>query len=153
MSPGGKALLEFPPDWTFFVQIALFLGLWLVLKRLLFDPVGDVLQERKRRGEGTAEEARQIRARAEQTAGDYRRELSAARTRILAEVEEMYRREEDQARVLLAEARDAAAADLRRARDLAEREAREARAALRARTPEFAAGMAEKLLGRPLTQA
>src|SRR2546423_1408490 len=44
-------MLKIPPDYTFLVQIALFIALWLVLKRLWFDPALRIIHERAARSE------------------------------------------------------------------------------------------------------
>jgi F0F1-type ATP synthase membrane subunit b/b' len=45
-------MLKIPPDYTFVVQIALFVALWIVLKRFWFDPALRIVRERAARSEG-----------------------------------------------------------------------------------------------------
>jgi F0F1-type ATP synthase membrane subunit b/b' len=52
-------MIAFPPDITFVIQIISFFVLWFGLKRLLFDPVLQVVDERKARTVGVREEAAQ----------------------------------------------------------------------------------------------
>jgi len=146
-------MLTFPPDWTFLFQIFLFLVLWIFLKRLLFDPVLSVLESRKGRSEGTLEEARHSREEAGKMEEEYRQGLSAARASALRQVEEMYREEEERNRALLEAAREQAAAIIAEARQRMRHETQEAHQTLETRVPEFSQAIAEKLIGRPLTDS
>jgi F-type H+-transporting ATPase subunit b len=146
-------MLTFPPDWTFFFQIFLFLVLWLFLKRLLFDPVLSVLENRERRSEGTVEEAHNTRGEAQEMEAQYRQSISAARVSALQQVEAIYREEEGRNRVLLELAREQAAAVIAEGRQNIGREIQEARRGLEVRVPEFSRAIAEKLMGRPLTDS
>ena len=146
-------MLTFPPDWTFLFQIFLFLVLWLFLKRLLFDPVLSVLESRERRSGGALEEANYTREEAREMGEQYRESLSAARASALQQVEKMYREEGERNRALLEAAREQVAATMVEARQRILYETREARRALEARLPEFSRAIAEKLLGRPLTDS
>lgn len=146
-------MLTFPPDWTFLFQIFLFLVLWLSLKRLLFDPMLSVLENRERRSEGALEEAHRTREEAQEMEEEYRRSISAARGSALQQVEEMYREEEERNRALLEAAREQAAAIMAETRQRMRNETQEARRTLEARVPEFSRAIAEKLMGRPLTDS
>jgi F-type H+-transporting ATPase subunit b len=146
-------MLTFPPDWTFLFQIFLFLVLWLFLKRLLFDPVLSVLESRERRSEGTLEEAHRTREEAQEMAEKYRQSISATRASALQQVEGMYREEEERSRALLEAAREQAAAIVAESRQRIRHETQEAGRALEARVPEFSQAIAEKLMGRPLTDS
>src|ERR1041384_3118999 len=76
---GGHPLIDI--DWTLFVQFALFLVLFWVANRLLFQPYLQ-LRERRRAGiEGAREEAERMTAEAEAKLADYEKQLAQARNR------------------------------------------------------------------------
>src|ERR1041384_5563319 len=76
---GGHPLIDI--DWTLFVQFALFLVLFVVANRLLFQPYLQ-LRERRRAGiEGARAEAEQMTAQADAKLADYEKQLAVARER------------------------------------------------------------------------
>lgn len=144
-------MLSFPPDWTFVLQIVLFLVLWTVLRRLLFEPNLAVLRNRAQRTTGAMQEASHLRMAAEEMAERYKTLLSQTRAQSLQEVEKAYQEAEEQARVLLESARADAARMTAEMRENLHREIATARRRLEAHIPEFSRDIAQKLLGRPLT--
>ncbi|MCS6927220.1 MAG: ATP synthase F0 subunit B [Candidatus Binatia bacterium] len=144
-------MLSFPPDWTFVFQIVLFLILWTVLRRLLFDPHLVVLRDREQRTTGALQEANRLRAAAEEMAEHYKAQLSRARAQSLQEVDRTYREAEEQARALLEAARADAARTTAEIRERIRYEIEAARQRLTTHIPEFSRTIAEKLVGRPLT--
>src|SRR4030095_14872011 len=76
---GGHPLIDI--DWTLFVQFALFLVLFVVANRLLFQPYLR-LRERRRAGiEGARAEAERMTAQADAKLADYEKQLAVARDR------------------------------------------------------------------------
>src|SRR5881628_2223382 len=79
-------------DYTLVVQIALFVALWVVLKRLWFDPALRVIRERTARSEGAVREARAIQAEAErqrliaEARAEAQRTLTDVRAQVAEEV-------------------------------------------------------------------
>src|SRR5262249_19122667 len=124
-------MLKIPPDFSFVIQIASFVVLWVGLKRLLFDPVIAMLEEREARTAGRARAAAEIRAAAERDAADYERRLQAVRVALLGESEvtrAATRREESQ---ILAAAREQASVQLMQLRESLRRQSEAAQPALR----------------------
>jgi F-type H+-transporting ATPase subunit b len=146
-------MLTFPPDWTFIFQIILFLVLWTFLRRFLFEPHLAVLDNRKERSAGALQEAGQVRAEAEQIAEQYRTSLTQARAGATQQIDVIYRSAETESGTLLDAARAEAARTIAGMQDALQRELVEARQSLDARVPEFSRSIAEKLLGRPLTNS
>jgi F-type H+-transporting ATPase subunit b len=146
-------MLTFPPDWTFVFHIFLFLVLLTFLKRLLFDPVLSVLENRERRSKGTLEEAHSTREEAQEMEGQYRQSISTTRASVLQQVEAVYREQEEQNRALFESAREQASAVIEESRQRIHQETQEARRVLETRVPEFSRAIAEKLIGRPLTDS
>src|SRR5437870_2388671 len=109
-------MLKIPPDYTFLVQIAIFLVLWVVLKRLWFDPALRIVRERKRRTEGALDEARAIQAEAERLRAEHARSLEQARAEAQRELQDIVRRAEVEQKRLIGEAQEAAQRTLTEAR-------------------------------------
>lgn len=140
------------PDWTFLLQIALFLCLWSFLRRFLFEPNFSILREREERGVGALQEASRVKSEASAIEEQYRSRLAEARSGATQEVEAMYREAEARAQEEVASARTEAADVASRARDTLGKEIEDARRALEERVQDFSRDIAQKLLGRSLTQ-
>src|SRR2546427_2111723 len=95
-------------DYTLVVQIALFVALWVVLKRLWFDPALRIIRERTARSEGAIAEARAIQAEAERLRAEHAAALEQARSEAESEMQEMLRQADAEQKRLLGEARDEA---------------------------------------------
>jgi F0F1-type ATP synthase membrane subunit b/b' len=128
-------MLAFPPDISFFIQIASFLILWVGLKRLLFDPVLHLLEEREARTAGAYRDASNMRAAADTSAAD----TEAARTAT-----------QTQEQRVVSEARAQASTQLLQLRESLARQAAAARPALGSEARELAAQILERVVGRPL---
>src|SRR5438874_737131 len=162
-------------DYTFVVQIALFVALWVVLKRLWFDPALRVIRERTARSEGAVREARAIQTEAERLRAEHaaaldqakgealqagpraRAEAEALRATLARDVEnlpalrsqlraDLRATAERECEALLALGRTAAERIRTDARLLAEHEFAAARAALRAEVIEEAVRQATALI-------
>ncbi|MGH8007990.1 MAG: ATP synthase F0 subunit B [Candidatus Binatia bacterium] len=144
-------MLSFPPDWTFVVQIILFLVLWICLRRLLFEPNLVVLKKREQRGAGALQEASRVKIEAEEMAEQYKTRLAQARAGAMQQVDTVYRAAEEQARHLIEAARTEAAQTVTRMRETLSQELVAARQDLEKGVPDFSRDIAEKLLGRALT--
>src|SRR5438132_6367687 len=93
-------------DYTLLVQLALFVALWIALKRLWFDPALRVIRERTARSEGAIAEARAIQAEAERLRAEHAAALDQARAEAEREVQEILREAEVEQKRLIAEARE-----------------------------------------------
>ena len=144
-------MLSFPPDWTFVLQIILFLVLWTFLRRLLFEPNLAVLKSREERSAGALQEAGRVKAEAEAMNEQYRTHLAEIRAGAMQQVDTVYQQAEEQARVLLESARADAARTMADMRETLAQELAQARQSLTASIPTFSREIATKLLGRPLT--
>jgi len=139
------------PDWTFFFQIALFLCLWIFLRRFLFEPGFSVLKSREQRSAGALQEASKIKAEAEAIGEQYQARLIATRAEANQRVDSTYREAEAQAQSLIDSARADAAQTVVQMRANLQQEIETARRALEESAPEFSREIAQKLLGRSLT--
>jgi len=144
-------VLSFPPDWTFIFQIILFVVLWSLLRRFLFEPHLAVLHNREHRSAGALAEASRVKAAAEEMGTQYVARLAETRTGAMQQVDIVYREAEEQARTLIDTARAEAERTVAGMRTALTQEITDARRALEQRVPEFSQDIAQRLLGRPLT--
>ncbi len=143
-------MLTFPPDYSFVIQIFAFLVLWFGLKRLLFDPVVRVLEQREERTSGMRHAAAEMRAAAEAAAADYERDLHEVRVRLAADTEAARQSTQEQERRVLAEAREAVSHELMQVREALRQQAETARPALAAEARDLSGRMLQRVLGRSI---
>ena len=129
-------------------QIAIFLMLFVLLKRLWFAPVAAVLQERERRSEGALAEARQMHARAEELRSGHAKALEQARLEARHEVQELWRTAEAEQQRLLDEAHEDAERTMLEARAQIAQDVARARRELDTQVREIARQAAQAVLGR-----
>jgi F-type H+-transporting ATPase subunit b len=141
-------MLKIPPDYTFLVQIVIFVALWMVLKRLWFDPALRLIRERAARSEGAIAEARAIQSEAERLRAQHAGALDEARAEAQREMQEVLRTAEAQQKRLIEEARHEARRTLEEVRGRVAEEVVIARRGLRDSAQEVARIVAQKLLGR-----
>ncbi len=142
----GHPLIDI--DLTVFVQFALFLILFVVANKLLFQPYLQLRERRKAGIEGARAEAERMSAQAEAKLADYEKQLATARNRaneegrkVRAEGTAHEKEVTDKARAEAQKAIDEASAKMR-----AETEA--ARLQLLPQASTLAKQIASKLLGR-----
>jgi F-type H+-transporting ATPase subunit b len=142
----GHPLIDI--DWTVLVQFGLFVILYVVGNKLLFQPYLQLRERRTAETEGRRAEAEQMSAQAEAKLADYEKQLAGARNRANEEgrklrAEGMTHEKEvtDKARAEAQKAIDEATAKMR-----AETEA--ARLQLLPQASDLARKIASKLLGR-----
>ena len=140
--------MQIPPDYTFFVQIALFVVLWLLLKRLWFDPALKITHERARRSEGAIKEARAIQAEAEQLRARHAASLDEVRGESKREMQDILRAAEQEQKRRIAEARAEAQGTLAEVQARITEEVATARQDLREQAREIAQEVVRKVLGR-----
>jgi F-type H+-transporting ATPase subunit b len=143
-------MLKFPPDYTFLVQVAIFIALWVLLKRLWFDAALRIIRERTKRSAGAIEEARAIQAEAEQLRARHAAAMEEARAGAQRELQEMLREAEAEQQRLIADARADAQRTLAEARSRIAEEVTTARQQLRDSAHEIGRIVAQKVLGRPV---
>ncbi len=144
-------MLTFPPDITFVIQIVSFFVLWFGLKRLAFDPIQQVLEERERRTEGARRAAEEMRAAAQVSSSEYERRMQDLRVELAREGEGARAATQNEQRRLLAEARERAGAQVQEVRERLATEAEAARATLSIEARSLAARMVERIAGRSMT--
>ncbi|HEX3771078.1 MAG TPA: ATP synthase F0 subunit B [Polyangiaceae bacterium] len=135
-------------DATFLVQFVLFIGLTLVLKPLLFDPMLKLFEERERRTDGAKLEARKIDERSTSALTKYETEMAKARASANAEREKMRAEALRKEQEILGEMRVSATKTLEDGKKGAAAEAERVRATLRAQGAVIARELAGRVLGR-----
>ena len=143
---GGHPLIDI--DLTVVVQFALFLVLFFVANRLLFQPYLQLRERRKAGIEGARAEAERMTAEADARLADYEKRLAMARDRageegrkVRLEAATHEREVTDRARASAQQAIDEAQAAMRR-------ETEAARAQLLPQADALARAIGSKLLGR-----
>lgn len=137
-------------DFSLVVQIALFLVLWSILRRILFGPVGRLMAERERRTEGTHAEARSMMEEGKELQARYDAAIATARVEGEA-VKSEIREEALKARnAVVSQGREAAARRIQEMREEVRRELEAARGVAAQDAETLARQMAEKVLGRKL---
>jgi F-type H+-transporting ATPase subunit b len=135
-------------DLTSIVVLVLFVGLTVILKPLLFDPMLKLFEEREKRIDGAKLEARKVDEKSATALAEY--EKAMAKARAVAQVErekiraEAVKREQE----ILARARSASAEALENGKRAVQEEANRARATLKADVGNVAAQVANRVLGR-----
>ena len=138
-------------DWTFAFQIILFLVLWAFLRRFLFEPHFEVMEQREHRSEGAIKQAQRVKVEVGEMEEQYTSRLAATRTGAMQQVDTVSREAEGQAQAITDVARNEADKILSDMRATLQQEIANTRKELQSRAPEFARNISEKLLGRPLT--
>jgi F-type H+-transporting ATPase subunit b len=136
------------PDYSFFIQIGLFLLLWVCLKQWWFDPAMKLLKERNARSEGAVEEAKKVQAEAEQLRRDHAIALEQTRVEAQRDVHEILRAAEAEQKRLIAEATQDAQRALADVRSRVAEEVALARKELRADVEGIAREVARTVMGR-----
>jgi F-type H+-transporting ATPase subunit b len=135
-------------DLTFLVQVVLFVGLTLVLKPVLFDPMLRLFEEREKRIEGTKVLARKIDDKSATALATYEAEMAKARATSNAERDSIratgLAREQEILGAVRAETAKVVDAGKRTARAEADR----VRGALKVQAAEMARDLASRVLGR-----
>ena len=143
-------MLTFPPDFSFVVQIVSFLVLWFGLKRLVFDPVLQVLEERTARTTGAHREAAEIAAATQVTQAQYERRIREERSTSFARVDAARRAAQDEERRIVSEAREHTSIELAQLRENLALQAAAERPALADSAREIAARIVERVVGRAI---
>src|SRR5206468_4172483 len=110
--------MEIPHEFfpVLIAEIGLFLALWLLLKRLWFDPALKVISAREQRSSGALSRAAALQDAAEQLRREHATAIEGAKTQAHAEVLTMIREAEAEQRRIIAEANEAAQRRLGEAR-------------------------------------
>lgn len=146
MSSAGGVNFDF--DRTFLVQMVLFMGLIMVLKPLLFDPVLRIFEQRELRTDGARAEARRMQEEAGELLRSYEQELERI-NQVAAEERERLRSETARLEAeILDEARELTARVVEEGREKIEKEVASIRLDLGKQSERIANELATRVLGR-----
>jgi F-type H+-transporting ATPase subunit b len=140
-------MLTFPPDYSFIVQLVSFFILWVGLKRLLFDPMLHLLEQREARTTGTRRAATEMNAAAQVSQTEYEQRLHEVRMALAAEAAAARNANQAEEQRLLSETRAQANTQLSQLRDSLRRQAEEARPALAVEAGDLAGRIVERVVG------
>lgn len=135
-------------DGTMLIQAGLFLGLYFVLRPLLFKPWIEVLERRTQSIDGALQSAEELNRKVAILEKDSGARLDKAREDALALRSDVRAKSESEQSDLLARAREDAAKELDEARVKARREATDARRALQSEVESIASDVVLKVMGR-----
>jgi F-type H+-transporting ATPase subunit b len=140
----AREIMELLPDYTILIQIVAFIVLWSVLKRLVFDPIMDVLDARNERTVAARAHAEQLLAAAESARSEYEQSLLRTRARMAQEAGAARNAAQEEANRALNETREAANEELRHMRAEVQGQIEAARRTLATQ----ADALAEEMVGR-----
>jgi F-type H+-transporting ATPase subunit b len=135
-------------DATFLVQLVLFVGLTLVLKPVLFDPMLKLFEERERRIDGAKAQARKMDEKSATALARYESEMAKARASANAERERLRAEALKTEHEVLAAVRAATAKTIEDGKHAAYAEADRVRATLKREASALARDLASRVLGR-----
>jgi F-type H+-transporting ATPase subunit b len=135
-------------DLTFAVQLVLFVGLTLVLKPVLFDPMLKLFEEREKRTEGAKVQARRIDEKSATALAQYEAEMAKARATANTEREKIRAAAVKREQEILGSVRAATAKAIEDGKRAVHAEAERARASLRTDAAAMARELASRVLGR-----
>jgi F-type H+-transporting ATPase subunit b len=135
-------------DNTVFLQLILFLFLFVVLNVFLFRPWLEVRERRAKHIGGATAEAASLRSHARDASNEYEQRLAAAREAAIVARSESRRAAEAEEATIVGAARREATAELDVHKRTLEQQAGEARAELGGRIDALAGDITKQILGR-----
>ena len=143
---GGGNIIS--PDGSLVFVLVLFLILVFVLNRILFRPIGRVLDERQTLTEGAAHEERAARLSYEARLAEYEANIRQARAESYKRSEQERAAALEQRRHLIDAAKQHAHEQIERARQEIEQQVVQARVALESESRQIAERISRTVLGR-----
>lgn len=135
-------------DLTFLVQVVLFVGLMLVLKPVLFDPMLRLFEEREKRIDGAKAQARKIDDKSATALATYEAEMAKARAAANAERDTIRAAGLAREQEVLGAVRAETAKVVDEGKRAARAEADRVRSALKIQAADLARDLASRVLGR-----
>ena len=135
-------------DFSVVWQILLFLGLWLIVSRVLFRPYMTLLEEREQKTTGADDSAYHLEHEAERLRAQYEGAITEATAAGNATKEAIVQQARQQREALLSSAREQAAGILERVRQEVQRQLAQERELAIREAHAVAHDMASKILGR-----
>ena len=136
------------PDGSLLFIIALFLLFVFVMNRLLFKPIGRVLDERQVLTEGATNEARAAGRRYQARLAEYESTIRQARAESYRKLEQERAAALEERRRLIEDAKQKASGEIEQAKSEINGQAESARLALETESRQIAATISRTVLGR-----
>lgn len=140
--------IQLLPDKTFFIQLAIFLGVVVSLNYFVFKPVLKLIQLRRTRTKGEKEKLEDLKNKTESLIKEYEGKLLKAKQEGFQIKESIRKEGEVQAQKVIHEAKQAGLAQLEKARGAIEKETEAASKHLEKEAQNLGKSLAEKILGR-----
>jgi F-type H+-transporting ATPase subunit b len=137
-------------DVTILIQIANFVVLIAILNRVLYRPLLRVLEERRRRTEGTLAQVEAVEEQGEGLMASYEADIAAAHSEARSLVQSQGAQAEAEAEQIVAEAKGRADQELAEAEQALQARRAELTAELAPEVDGLAQRIAGKVLGRPV---
>ena len=146
--------MHIPPNWgTFFALIVSFLVFWFIFSRLFFRPFLDLLSERERRFKDLNDRTEELIKQARAAEEEREARLAEVRKGALSRRETERRRAEAEAAQMMEAAKAEARETLEQVRVKIETELKAAERELEQMGHSLASELAERVLGRPLSDS
>lgn len=136
------------PDQTIFIQLAIFMATYFVLRVLVFKPYLALLAERREKTLGMKEKAQSDQASADQYKQEYEEFLRVEKKKISDWADGERRKVAEEEKTIIDAARAAATKQQQAVYATLQVETENARQELKAKVPEYASELASKILGR-----
>lgn len=142
--------IQLVPDGTIFLHIAIILVMVFLLNRILFRPVGRVLEARESHTRGRSLEARETVKRVEDSLSRYERSLRAARAESYQLLERQQAEAAEERRRRLGQVRTEVEEAIGEQKRLIREQSEEARSSLEGEARRVAVNISSQILGRPV---
>lgn len=136
------------PNYTFFIELALFFVSYFMLKTFVFGPYFQLLEMRRAKTTGLKEKSILDRERAEKLKTDYEVFMKAERKKLNGWMDEERKKISDEERATVQAAREKVGAEMKIIRQSLKDETERARKELSPLVSEFSSQIASKLMGR-----
>jgi F0F1-type ATP synthase membrane subunit b/b' len=136
------------PDFTFFIQLGIFIASYVVLQVLVFRPYLSLLRAREEMTTGLKERAIRNRELSDKLRLDYETFMRSERKKLLDWNDNEKRKVLDDEKKIIQAARDQVGSDLQNLREQIQLEAEKVRGDLLPLISDYSSSIASKLLGR-----
>jgi F-type H+-transporting ATPase subunit b len=148
LAEGGSSIIN--PDGSLVLIFVLFIVFVFALNRVLFKPVGRVLDERETLTDGARSEARAASRRYQARLDDYESRIRDARVTTYRQLEQRRAAALEERRLLIEESKNRAVQEIELAKSEIARQVGQARTALETESRQIAERIFRTVLGRPV---
>ncbi len=135
-------------NYTILIEMVIFVTLVVVMNKLFYKPIFDILDRRRELIDGNKRQAEELSKKAEALLSEYEKKLLEARQKAVALVNEARQAAQEEQKEAIAKARAEMEKALAELKKQLEKEKEEARKVLRQTANLLAVLIAEKLVGR-----